>query len=115
MPEFTTQTLIKALNNQPVEFNNVMQLIDFEYEFIPTAFLNGSLLNEADTNNGSCKIFSFAKMHDLSEQATLNAFGDYYTVDVLKHPDKEDHQNIRQFMKNGWLGIEFKGQALNKK
>ncbi|MGL5142536.1 MAG: HopJ type III effector protein, partial [Acinetobacter baumannii] len=26
-----------------------------------------------------------------------------------------DHQNIRQFMQNGWDGVKFEGQALTEK
>jgi len=114
MPDFTTNTLINALNKDSVDFKSVIQVIDSEYEFTPTEFNNGELVNKENTNNGSCKIFSFAKLNNLSEQATLNAFGDYYTVDVLQNPDKEDHQNIRNFMQSGWSGIDFKGQALIK-
>ncbi|HEY9018987.1 HopJ type III effector protein [Thiomicrospira sp.] len=111
----TLEDLIEALNRHPVDFNQVMDVIDAEYTFTPTAFKNGELFNEAGTNNGSCKIFAFAKLHKLCETDTLNAFGDFYTQDVLLHPEGEDHQNIRNFVKTGWQGIEFKGQALKKK
>ena len=115
MSKYTTQTLIEALNAGAVDFNSVIQVIDSEYEFTPTHFVNGNQINEANTNNGSCKIFGFAKLNGLSEQATLNAFGDFYTVDVLQNPQKEDHQNIRNFMATGWAGIEFSGNSINKK
>lgn len=111
----TLEDLIAALNRHPVDFKQVMDVIDSEYDFTPTAFKNGELMNAANTNNGSCKIFAFAKLHQLCETDTLNAFGDFYTQDVLLHPEGEDHQNIRNFMKTGWQGIEFKGEALKKK
>jgi len=66
-------------------------------------------------SNGSCKIFSYAKLHQLSQQATLNAFGDFYTVDVLENPDSDEHANIRNFIKTGWEGIQFEGTALQPK
>ncbi|HHT00378.1 MAG TPA: type III effector [Thiomicrospira sp.] len=112
---YTTQSLIEALNTGAVDFNSVIQVIDLEYEFTPTRFVNGNQVNEANTNNGSCKIFAFAKLNSLNEQAALNAFGDYYTVDVLQNPDKEDHQNIRNFMVQGWAGVTFDSEALTKK
>jgi hypothetical protein len=34
---------------------------------------------------------------------------------VLKHPEGTDHQNIRNFIKTGWNGIEFSGSALVRK
>ncbi len=114
MTQLTTDSLISALNAGAVDFNSVMQVIDSEYSFTPTRFVNGSQINEANSNNGSCKIFAFAKMHGLSTQATLNAFGDFYTVDVLQNPDNDDHQNIRNFMQQGWEGIKFDGDALKK-
>lgn len=115
MTVLSTQQLIDALNADVVDFSQTVQTIEQEYDFTPTRFVNGETVNEAGTNNGSCKIFAFAKLHGLSEQATLNAFGDYYRVDVLQHPEKEDHQNIRNFMRFGWQGVQFDGAALQPK
>lgn len=111
----TPQDLIQALETGPVEFSTVMSTIDEHYDFTPTSFKNGNTQNAADTNNGSCKVFSFAQLNNLSQQATLNAFGDFYTVDVLQHPENDDHQNIRNFIEFGWDGINFAGQALTQK
>jgi hypothetical protein len=33
----------------------------------------------------------------------------------LKNPAGTDHQNIRNFMKTGWNGIQFEGEALVSK
>ncbi len=54
-------------------------------------------------------------MHDLNEQQTLACFGDYYRIDVLQHPEAQDHQNIRNFIQFGWSGIQFDNQALTEK
>ncbi|WP_114417947.1 HopJ type III effector protein [Marinospirillum perlucidum] len=108
----TLEQLIKELNQGPVDFSQVMEVIDREYEFTPTRFTNGQQVNPADSNQGSCKILAFGLHHQLSEQATLNAFGDFYTRDVLQNPQGEDHQNISNFMKTGWAGVEFDDQAL---
>lgn len=115
MSEMSVSELITALNKGAVDFNQVMQVIDQNYEFTPARFVNGDTVNEAGSNNGSCKIFAFAKLNQLSEQATLNAFGDFYTVDVLQHPEAQDHQNIRNFMQHGWQGIKFDSDALTAK
>ncbi|MFT5576697.1 MAG: hypothetical protein ACI89D_002226 [Bermanella sp.] len=104
--------LLTHLQLGPVSFSEVMAVVDTHYRFSPTAFRNGQARNAADTNNGSCKIFAFGKLHGLSEQATLNAFGDFYTKDVLGNPDGGDHANIRNFMQTGWDGIAFDGEAL---
>ena len=95
-----------------INFNTTISVIDAHYDFTPTAFRNGELQNEAGQNNGSCKVFSFARLHKLSPLQTLHCFGSYYRDDVLKHPQGTDHQNIRNFIKTGWEGIAFQGDAL---
>jgi hypothetical protein len=107
------QTLETAPDS--INFNTTIAVIDAHYDFTPTAFRNGELQNEAGQNNGSCKVFSFARLHKLSPQQTLHCFGAYYRDDVLKHPQGTDHQNIRNFIKTGWEGIVFQGDALKPK
>jgi hypothetical protein len=113
----TLNDFLKKLDDTPenICFNDTLALIDALYDFTPTAFTNGAVRNEAGQNNGSCKLFSFAKLHGLSPQQTLACFGDYYRKDVLGNPQGADHQNIRNFMKNGWEGIKFEGKALKLK
>lgn len=100
---------------ESIHFSDVIEYIDEHYDFTPTAFKNGNLQNEASQNNGSCKIFSYSKLKQLSKEETLALFGDFYRKDVLGNPKGEDHQNIRNFMKFGWEGIEFLGEALKEK
>jgi hypothetical protein len=107
----------KKLRENPelVEFSETMAVIEANYDFTPTAFTNGSLKNEAGTNDGSCKILAFAKSEGLSKEETLACFGKYYFEDVLQRPDAKDHQNIRNFISTGLEGVTFKGTALSKK
>ncbi|WP_294321928.1 HopJ type III effector protein [uncultured Chryseobacterium sp.] len=98
-----------------IQFKDVIAFIDEHYDFTPTKFTNGNAVNEAGQNNGSCKVFSFAQLNDLSQQQTLNLFGEFYREDVLKNPEGTDHQNIRNFMQTGWEGISFEGKALKRK
>lgn len=109
--------LFEQLENAPetVEFKDVIAFIDEHYDFTPTKFTNGNTMNEAGQNNGSCKIFSFAKLNDLSKQETLYLFGEFYREDVIKSPEGTDHQNIRNFMEFGWDGVSFEGKALQRK
>lgn len=100
---------------QYIDFKDTMSVIDANYNFTETSFTNGELLNLANENLGSCKLFSFAQLHHLDESQTLACFGCYYREDVLKYPQANDHQNIRQFMRHGWQGIHFPEQALIKK
>ncbi len=110
-------TFLQRLNSAPesIAFNDTIVAIESLYDFTPTSFRNGDLLNDAGNNSGSCKIFSFAQMHQLTPQQTLHCFGDYYRKDVLGNPSGSDHQNIRNFMQTGWPGIRFDGSALTPK
>jgi len=109
--------LPEQLKNSPqtIQFKEVIAYIDENYDFTPTSFKNGNTINEAGQNNGSCKVFSFAKLQGLSKEQTLPLFGEFYREDVLKNPDGTDHQNIRNFMQHGWEGISFEGEALKEK
>ena len=109
--------LIQLVQSNPetVEFSDVMQCIERHYDYTPTDFSNGSAENAAGTNEGSCKIFAFAKLNDLSKDETLALFGDYYREDVLAHPEGQDHANIRNFMQTGWDGIQFASEAITLK
>ena len=109
--------ILEQLDKSPetMAFNDVIAYIDRNYDFTPTEFKNGNTVNEAGQNNGSCKVFSFAKVNNLSKEDTLNLFGAFYREDVLKNPEGTDHQNIRNFIEFGWDGIAFEGEALKKK
>lgn len=109
--------LLEQLKNNPetIQFKEVIAHIDEQYDFTPTEFKNGNTVNEAGQNNGSCKVFSFARLQGLSKEQVLPLFGEFYREDVLKNPEGTDHQNIRNFMEFGWDGISFEGEALKEK
>jgi hypothetical protein len=111
------KAFIEKLNAAPetVQFEDSMAVIEQNFEFTPTRFENGETVNEANQNNGSCKIFAFAELQGLSEQQALACFGHFYREDVLQHPDNTDHQNIRNFIKTGWGGVKFDSAALAPK
>jgi len=108
---------LNRLETQPesIEFPDVVALINKLYDYVPTGFRNHDLINEPGHNTGSCKIFAFARLHDLSDEHTLTCFGAFYRADVLKNPEGDSHPNIRQFMETGWEGIEFEGVPLRAK
>lgn len=109
--------LLSKINTSPeaVEFSEVIDAIAAHYNYTPANFTNGETKNEAGTNEGSCKIFAFAQLNQLTVDQTLHCFGDYYREDVLEHPEGTDHANIRNFMVHGWDGIKFESAALVKK
>ncbi len=114
----TITTLIEKIRSTPdaIEFDEVIDCIEETYTYTPTRFTNGTgeeaAVNEAGTNEGSCKIFAFAQLNKLSEKETMACFGQYYRNDVLQHPYATDHTNIRNFMLFGWNGIRFDSPAL---
>lgn len=104
-------TLIKKLKDNSLSFKEVLAFIDTHYQHQPTPFKNGEAYNEATQNQGSARVFAFAQLNNLNEEDTLHLFAEHYQS-VLNTPQGTDHQNIRQFMANGWKGIVFEGEAL---
>ncbi len=96
--------LLNGLNKKAIGFNDVISFIDDSYRYAPRAFVNGMVHNDAGENEGSAKIFGFAKHHGLSQLDTLKLFGEYYTQ-VLETPNGTDHANIRNFLHWGWQGF----------
>jgi hypothetical protein len=107
-------TLIEKLKDNSISFKEVIGFIESYYQPQPTAFKNGEAYNESTQNQGSAKVFAFAQLNNLSKEETLYLFAEHYQA-VLNTPTGTDHQNIRQFMANGWSGIAFEGQALTAK
>ena len=103
--------LLKKLKDGSILFKDVIAFIENYYQHQTTAIKNGDLQNEATQNQGSAKVFTFAKLNTLSKEDTLTLFAEHYKS-VIENPDGTDHQNIRQFMIHGWAGIAFEGQAL---
>ena len=111
------QTFLEKLKQTPetITFPETIAVIEENYEFTPTAFQNGNTHNAAGTNSGSCKLFAFAQLQNLSQEETLACFGAFYRDEVLGEPEGTNHQNIRNFMVHGWNGIQFEGTALEQK
>ena len=116
----TIEQLIDALKtqNKSIEFERVISLIDEIYDYRPTKFNNGVgcdvVVNDAGTNEGSCKVFAFASLHKLNQEETLRCFAQHY-ASVLAEPEGTAHANIRNFMKYGWAGIVFERAPLAPK
>jgi hypothetical protein len=111
----SVQALLEKLKLHPetVEFAEVIAAITDHYHYTPVRFSNAGAISESGSNEGSCKIFAFAKMQGLSEAETLACFGHYYRHDVLANPHGNDHTNIRNFMLQGWAGIHFDAEPLS--
>jgi len=112
----TPGDLIERLSKEPeLTFAEILAVIDEHYGHHPTAFDNGcgseTIHNGPDENQGSCRVFAFARLQGLDESATLACFAEHYRH-VLDTPEGSDHRNIRHFMKHGWAGIVFHGTPL---
>ena len=106
--------IAKVKTVEKLSFQDTIAVIADHYHYTPTRFVNGDVINEAGKNEGSCKLFYFAKLHGLTEEQTLGLFGDYYWQDVLSQPDGSNHANIRSFINYGWAGIAYDGEALQQ-
>ncbi len=104
--------ITEIATSSSLDFEDTMNVIKENYQYTPVTFQNGDLENAAGENEGSCKIFAFAKLNALDEETTLKCFGRFYQ-DVLNTPEGNDHGNIRNFMKTGWNGISFSANALS--
>ncbi len=111
------QAFLEKVKQTPTQitFPETIAVIEENYNFTPTAFQNGTQHNAAGENSGSCKLFSFAKLQNLSKEETLACFGAFYFEEVLGDPNGTNHQNIRNFINLGWDGIQFEGNALEAK
>ncbi len=113
----TLEAFISKLKSTPqaIDFLETMAVIEFHYDFEPTAFKNGVLYNGEGENSGSCKLFAFAKEQGFTEAETLACFGKYYFEEVLEDTNGSGHQNIRNFMVTGFNKLSFEGTPLKLK
>lgn len=106
--------LLNAVNNEKMNFAEVIAFIESHYAYTPVNFVNGEQHNQAGTNEGSAKVFGFAKLHNLNQLDTLTLFAEHYRA-VIATPNGTDHANIRNFMHYGWQGFSMPVNALNAK
>lgn len=104
----------QRLNQDNLTLADTLSFIARHYEFSPTAFSNGALINHKGQNEGSCKILALAILEQLSEQEALQAFGEHYRH-VLQTPEGTDHLNIRQLLKTGLSTVQFAHFPLQRK
>lgn len=117
----TLNELLTAIKTQPnsIQFDDVIESISNEYTYTAAKFTNGlgddMIVNEPESNEGSCKILAFATLNELSNDQTLACFGKYYREDVLQNPEGSDHANIRTLMKYSLDDVFFYDTVLVKK
>lgn len=95
-------------------FKEILNFIEEKYQYTPSAFKNGDLMNTEDENQGSAKVLYFAQMNNISKEDTLQLFSEHYQA-VLDDANGSSHQNIRNFKQYGWEGVVFENIVLLKK
>ena len=106
--------ILEELMNDEANFADVIAFIEDNYTYTASAFTNGNQENAADQNQGSAKVLAYAKLNNLSQEDTLKLFAEHYNA-VIETPNGTDHNNIRQFMENGWNGVTFENDVLTAK
>jgi len=106
--------ILEKLMNDEANFADVIAFIEDNYTYTASAFTNGNQENAADQNQGSAKVLAYAKLNNLSQEDTLKLFAEHYNA-VIETPNGTDHNNIRQFMENGWNGVSFENDVLTAK
>jgi len=111
------QVFLEKLRADPesIEFAETIETIETNYHYTPTNFTNGTQTNRGGENEGSCKILAFAYINNLTVTETLNCFGHYFREEVVGNPAGNDHQNIRQFILDGFEGLKFDALPLQFK
>ena len=106
--------LLVGIEKRQLNFAQVIEFIGQHYHFTPQKFVNGYVHNEAGENDGSAKVFGFAKLHDLNQLDTLKLFAEHYRS-VLATPQGTDHANIRNFQRFGWQAFLVEHNPLSAK
>lgn len=106
LPATDLSALLTAAQLGTFNFDDVISFIGDHYRYTPVAFTNGTLNNPAGVNEGSCKVFAFAKLHKLNQLDTLSLFCEHYT-DVKNTPKGTTHPNIRSFLYWGWQAFSM--------
>ena len=102
------------LRGEHFTFAETLAFIASHYDYRPSAFHNGAVVNAAGQNEGSCKTLGLALLEGLSLEETLLCFGEHYRG-VLATPDGNDHGNIRALMDTGLAGVRFDQLPLSRK
>ena len=103
------------MSGDDLMFEEFIAHCDEQYEDGLIEVKNGNVINKPNENHGSAKVLSYAALANFDKETTLKLWGQYYR-DVKANPNGDDHQNIRNFMKFGWDGVDFyNGIALTKK
>lgn len=106
LPKSELEAFLQRLPQADFQFEETLAFIENHYDFTASSFNNGSVENAVDENQGSCKVFALAELLNLSQEQTLQCFGQHYR-DVLATPDVSNHHNLRRVQREGLGDIHF--------
>ena len=108
MTDFNTakDTLLASIESQEHLFATTLAFIKTWYDFTPTAFRNGDIMNSAQQNQGSAQVFALSQLLNLSRDQTLACFGEHYR-EALETPEVDNHRNLRRVLREGNVDITF--------
>ena len=104
--EQAKNAFLQQLQTDEHLFSSTLAFIESWYEFTPSAFTNGTVVNSAEQNQGSCKVFALAELLALTKEQALSCFGEHYR-DVLATPEVDNHHNLRRVLREGLGNIQF--------
>ena len=86
--------------------DDVIAVIDSEFEYTDVGFSVGAIDNKPGTNVKSSKILSYAYLTKMDTETALKCYGEVYR-EVKNDPDGDSHGNIRALMKGGTECVKF--------
>jgi hypothetical protein len=93
------------------KFAEIQDTINNEYDYSPNGFTIGDVYNDANSNQWSGKVLSYAVLNELTTEQTLELFGEHYR-DVLDNPNADTHKNIRALIKFSLNSVSFDNNKL---
>ena len=93
------------------KFSEIQEIINTDYTYEPNGFTIGNIYNDSNNNQWSGKIASYAVINNLTNQETLELFGEHYQS-VLDDPNGTGHANVRALIKYGLTGVKFDNNKL---
>ncbi len=112
--EYAKNEFLTQLTQPDFQFETTLAFIENNYNFTPSAFNNGGVINSAEQNQGSCKVFALATLLNFSKDQTLACFGQHYR-DVVATPNVDNHHNLRRIVKEDVDNISFDQFPLEQK
>lgn len=108
------QDFLAAIETDTHQFAATLAFINQWFEFTPSGFRNGSVINNADQNQGSCRVLAMALQLGFTAEQALKCFGEHYR-EVLATPAVDNHHNLRRLQRQGLVDILFDHPPLQRK